>query len=299
MADANQRKKKRILKVSSSFCSKSKKKKKLSKEFSETIWELNFDLHEKYGPALGLQNPNSISRSLIVDDVFTVSDFDNLVDRIVQPELRVGSGTKFDKDRASLILCTLGGKIFRAGDAILFVVLLDEPSPALVSAAMIAGLFPFGVPVRVPPFWHNLGQQGILAFELAGLGQHKGNEGDHGGRVILEGIHNLLVGKRCLKSVSSEPFINTVDIRGGPCVSTASAVCHKYWVSISTDPSVVDTVWSHLVLHHGVDWMGFDRVRRCFTCLSQTERSPVQLVAVQLVYALAITCDCYLLKACD
>jgi Leu/Phe-tRNA-protein transferase len=112
----------------------------------------------------------------------------------------------------------------------------------------------------------NASSRGLLALELGGRRRQRWGSQDHGGRVVLEDLKSLVPSKRALKTVCAP--------------GTAREHAHElfeYRFVATTDTS---RVLAALITRHGVDWVGFDSVRRAY---DQLHASPaIQVVAFEL-----------------
>lgn len=115
--------------------------------------------------------------------------------------------------------------------------------PSLVGAAVRAGFFPYASAFEFPgkPFEERC----LLNLEVSGARRQK-TSSDPGGRVILDDIRKLRVGKKTLKIAKKNLFVLTC----------------------SRD---MENVLRMIVSKHGVDWMGFRRVGKLLLGLPRLE----------------------------
>jgi hypothetical protein len=149
-------------------------------------------------------------------------------------------------------------------------------APALVRAALQAGFYPFGVPVKPPLPVHDERASGLLALELGGVQREPpagGGDGlDHGGRIVLTRLDKLVVGKRCrrtiLPSESSSPSPSSAS-GSNAAASVTRRDRFPYRLTVSDQSRDVRFVWNLLIREHGIDWLGFDAVRHALLESSQ------------------------------
>ena len=130
---------------------------------------------------------------------------------------------------------------------------LDD-SPAMLAAALHAGFFVFGSEFELPR--RPLEERGLTNLELGGPEIEPQGE-DPGGRIVLDlspgADDRLVVGKRSIKTVR-----RAGDDDGG------AAAGFRYRLSVN---EAFDRVWDEIVATHGVDWLGFARLRAPYTAL--------------------------------
>jgi hypothetical protein len=147
-----------------------------------------------------------------------------------------------------------------------FLLLIDIIPPQLLNAAMFAGFFPFAIGLE-------LGSEvcqensGILSLEFAGLCQEKTPE-SMGGRIILHDLQQLIVGKRALKEISK---------------MIKSDLSQSFSLQLSTTWSDLESAFDTLIQHHGLDWLGYSRVKNGFQNLYNLHDKSVQMVVFKLL----------------
>jgi hypothetical protein len=236
------------------------RKRKLSKiakaaaGFEETLHRWNPQIEAEFGPYL--------LNDTIQMDITAIPCWDNLVDRFL------GRDTALPDVQLSI------ERLESITDANIsfFLLLMEFVSAELMNAALYAGFFPFAIGLE---FSSEVCEQdcGVVAFELAGRSQEKTTE-DMGGRIILHGLQQLIVGKRALKEISK---------------AVKSDPSQAFTLEWSTSWSEISSSWETLIVQHGVNWMGFTRIRDCLRELYHSNNRCAQLIVFQINHSSSIS----------
>lgn len=141
---------------------------------------------------------------------------------------------------------------------------LDDSS-AMLSAALRAGFFCFGSEFHMPG--RPIEERGLLNLELAGPAIEPCGD-EIGGRLVLDltpgSGQSLVVGKRSIKTVAS-----ATSTPSAAAPSSSGGFQYRLTVNRAFDRS-----WATIVASHGVDWLGFSRIREAYHRLHTQQPAP-------------------------
>ena len=175
-------------------------------------------------------------------------------------------------DEAAASLATgsgVGPPIVRRGSTVprtrLMLYTFDE-SPGFLAVALRAGFFCFGSEFSLPG-GQPIQERGMLNLELAGPALEPSGE-EAGGRIVLDlapgSGQSLVVGKRSIKTVREKPSAvsSSTSFGIGEPLPAGGSFCYELTVNRAFAHS-----WDTIVQAHGVDWLGFNRVRAAYHAL--------------------------------
>jgi hypothetical protein len=218
--------------------------------FEDRILRWNPQIENEFGPYL-------LNDTIQNDSLLLSSDcWDHLIDRFLGR-----SATDIEMQLSIERLEPL-----HEANASFFLLLIDTVPPQLLNAAMFAGFFPFAIGLENGPevCQENLG---VISLEFAGLCQEKTAE-SMGGRIILHDLQQLIVGKRAIKEISKI-------VKNDPSQS--------FSLKLSPRWSDIERSCDTLIKHHGIDWLGYSRVKNGFQNLQKLNDKSVQIIVFQLV----------------
>lgn len=220
--------------------------------FEEKLLRWNPKLEEEFGPYL-IPNATMVSGSF---GLLSSGCWDHLIDRFIG-------------NSRSVIDMKLSIERFEdlhEANISFFVLLMDFIPPQLLNAAMFAGFFPFGIGLKMGSDIC-VENSGVLALEFAGVCQEKTTE-CMGGRIILQDLQHLIVGKRAMKEISK---------------IVTSDTSQSFALKFSTTWSDIESAFDTLIQHHGIDWLGYSRVKNGFQNLQTLPDKSVQMIMFQLL----------------
>jgi hypothetical protein len=215
--------------------------------FEMMLHRWNPQIESEFGPYL-------LNETIHID-ITSKSCWDNLVDRFLGRATSV-SDLQLSIERLQPIT---------EANLSFFLLVIDVVSSELMNAALYAGFFPFAIGLDFPS---GVSQEdcGIVALELAGRSQEKTSD-DLGGRIILQGLQHLIIGKRAVKEISKV-------IKDDPL--------QVFTLEWSTSWSEIDNSWETLIEKHGINWLGYSRIRNCLRELNDLDIGCAQLMVFQI-----------------
>lgn len=244
-----------------------------SKSKSHILFKKNVSICRDRGHACAIE--------CLQADATTLEDWDLLVDfltgketqescqwkpRLAQLLLPFPLNSKFDLYRCQ------GDEVLEM-PKLLFLFAVDMTSHNFL-LAIKAGFFLFAQSTDfLPPD----PSRGVVSIELAGEREYACSDDDHGGRIVLTDIHNLIIGKKTTRSVrdaNDEKSINST------CLSST-----PFRLEVSFSSEVGAEIWQKCVETRGIDWMGFNSIRDLYMKLWFDEsqiRSDVKFLTICL-----------------
>ena len=193
---------------------------------------------------------------------YTCSQLDELVDRMA------GTDSTDSRKRKRSLQIMLSRSSRKTLDYSRLMLVTNDWSPLFVARAVYAGFFPFASEVECAEDEQPLEERCLLNLELGGeYREPSGEHADMGGRIVLrrrpDGAFPLKVGKKTIK------MLRVARGRGTAFTFRAGAS--------------MAVVLDRLRAAHGVDWIGFRRVRDLCTRLAAgSPELPVRAVSLEL-----------------